>query len=56
MHRIARFDKGAESVAIFNLAHAELDEFIDIALIIGEQDEALKMIGRGTAIMAKARQ
>src|SRR3546814_8066146 len=30
------------------------DEFVDIAVIVGEQDIALKMLGRGAGIMAQA--
>ena len=32
------------------------DEFIDIAVIVGEQDIALKMLGRGAGIVAEARE
>ena len=35
---------------------APADEFIDIAVIIGEQHETLEMLRRGSGIMAQARQ
>src|SRR3546814_17806467 len=32
------------------------DEFIDIAMVVGEEDIALKMLGRGAGIVAEARE
>ena len=52
--RITRLHKGTEGIAAFDLGPAALDEFIHLALVVGEQHEALEMIWVGAGIMAQA--
>ncbi len=54
-HQVARLDEGG--IALGPVGHhlqPHADEFVDIELIVGEQDEILEMIGAGRRVMLEA--
>jgi hypothetical protein len=46
-----RIDEGDVVLAVHDLIPAVGHELVDIALVVGEQHEALKVLGRGRRVM-----
>ena len=61
--QFARFEQPAgdrqravRRVGLAQFVDRETDEFVDVADIVGEQDEMLEMLGRGAGVMLEPRQ
>src|SRR3546814_4766599 len=55
-HQPARARERGVAIVLAELRACPAHEFIDIAVIVGEQDEALDVFGRGAGVMPEPRE